>query len=153
MQDDAQALVHARALRGRLDAKERRVGGQRAGPDAEHRAAAREVVEQDDAVGDVERVVIRDADDARAEPYALCAFAGGREEDFGRGDDLPTAGVVLADPCLVEAELVEPGDEVDVAPQRQRGVLARAVERCHEDAEIKPPRDHAILLERARNAP
>ena len=37
------------------------------------------------------------------------ALSSGREEDFRAGDGLPAAGVVLAGPDLVVAELVEPG--------------------------------------------
>ena len=90
-----------------LDAQHAGVARERAGADAEHRAAAGQVVEQDDAVGDVERVVVGEADDAGAEADALRALAGGGEEDLRAGDDLPAAGVVLADPRLVVAELVE----------------------------------------------
>ena len=55
----------------------------------------------------------------------------------GRGDDLGAGGVVLADPRLVVAEPVEVHDQVEVALERQRRVLARRVERGHEDPEAK----------------
>ena len=55
----------------------------------------------------------------------------------GRGDDLAARRVVLADPGLVVAELVEVHDQVEVALQRQRRVLAGRVERRHEDSEAK----------------
>ena len=63
----------------------------------------------------------------------------GRDEHLGRGDDLVAGRVVLADPRLVEAEPVEVLDQVEVALERERGVLARRVERGHEDAEAQGP--------------
>ena len=47
---------------------------ERAGPDAEHRPTVRQVVELHEAVGDHHRVVVRQADDARAEPDVLGAL-------------------------------------------------------------------------------
>ena len=58
------------------------------------------------------------------------------DEDLGRGDQLPAGRMVLADPRLVVAELVEPFDQLHVAVHRQRGVLADPVERRQEDAEL-----------------
>ena len=65
------------------------------------------------------------------------ALGDGGDEDLRRGDDLRAGGVVLADPGLVPAELVEVHDEVEVALDRQRRVLAGLVERRHEDAEAQ----------------
>ena len=81
--------------------------GQRAGAAAEHRPAAGHVVELHDALGDVERVVVRQRHDAGAEPMRVRALARRGEEHLRRGDHLPAAGVVLAAPELVVAELVE----------------------------------------------
>ena len=47
--------------------------GSRPGPDAEHGAAARQVVELHHAVGDHERMMVGQRDDAGAEPDALRA--------------------------------------------------------------------------------
>ena len=73
------------------------------GPTPSMARPLRQVVELHEAVGDDQRVVVRQADDARAEPDALGALAR-RGEEHGRvGDVLPRRRVVLADPGLVEA--------------------------------------------------
>ena len=74
-----------------------------------------------------------------------CSLGGGGDEDLRAGDDLAAGRVMLADPCLVVAELVEVHDQVEVALQRQRRVLARRVEWRHEDSEAKTIR-HEISL-------
>ena len=113
------------------------VRDQRAGPDAEHDAAAREVVEQHHAVRHHERVVVRQRDDAGAELDVLRALRGDADEHLRRGDDLPAGAVVLADPGLVEAEVVEPLQQLQVALQGQRRVLAELVEGSHERTELE----------------
>ena len=112
--------------------------GSEPGPDAEHEAALGEVVEQHRPLGDHVRVVVRDADHAGAELDVLGALGRGGDEDLGRGDDLGSGGVVLADPGLVPAEGVEVLDQLQVALERQRRVLAGGVERRHEDPEAEP---------------
>jgi len=47
--------------------------------------------------------------------------------------------MMLADPGLVVAELIEPLDQLEIAVERGGGVLADRVEGRHEDAEA-----HAI---------
>ncbi len=66
-----------------------------------------------------------------------CPLGRGGDEDLGAGDDLGAGGVVLADPGLVVAELVEVHDQVEVAFEGQRRVLTGRVERRHEDSETK----------------
>lgn len=61
-------------------------------------------------------------------------LAGG-DHDLGRGDELPTAAVVLTKPGFVEAEALQPHDEVQIALEGQRGVLAQRVVRRDKDAE------------------
>ena len=107
-QDHAEPLVEPLALRGRLDPEHARVGLQRAGARAEHHPAAGHVVELHDPLGDHERMVVGNRDHAGAEPDVLRVLRGDRDEDLGRGDDLVARRVVLADPGLVEAQLVEP---------------------------------------------
>ena len=138
--DRLERLVHPPALGERVDAHHRGVGGERAGADAEHRAPVGHVIELDHAVGDDQRVVVGQADDAGAEADLPGAFGRGGDEDFGRGDQLPAGGVVLADPGLVEAEPVEVLDQFEVAVQRQRGVVPDAVEGRHEDSEVHSSR-------------
>ena len=79
----------------------------------------------------------------------MCAgpLGGGGDEDLGAGDDLGAGGVVLADPRLVVAELVEVNDQVEVTFQGQGRVLAGRVERRHEDSETKTIRHEDSLSE------
>ena len=76
------------------------------------------------------------------------ALRRGRDEHLGRGDDLVAAGVVLADPRLVEAELVEVYEQVEITFKGERGVLTRRVERGHEESEahrrIGPEVDYSV---------
>ena len=114
------------------------VGNQGAGADAEHDAAARQVVEQDEAVGDHERVVVRQADDPGAEADVAGAFGRRGHEHLGRGDGFPAGAVVLADPGFVVAEVVEPLEQLQVTLQRQGGILAKPVEGSQENTERQP---------------
>ena len=61
---------------------------------------------------------------------------GGRDEDLGRGDQLPAGRMVLPDPHLVIAQVVHPLDQLHVAVHRERGVLADLVEGREEYAEL-----------------
>ena len=142
--DDVEVDVHQLARVGRVEAEHGRVGGQRPGPDAEHRAPARQVVEQDHPLGDPQRVVVGQRGHAGAELDVARALGGGGDEDLRGGDDLAAGRVVLADPGLVVAEAVEVLDERQVALEGQRRVLSRRVERRHEDA--KPQPAHQTLL-------
>ena len=129
----------ASSMRGRCvvggDAEHVRVGGELARAAAEHRATAGEVVEQHEAIGEHQRVVVGERVHAAAEPDVLRARGRGRDEHLGRRDDLVAARVVLADPHLVEAEAVEVLDQVEVAFERERRVLPGRVERGHEESE------------------
>jgi hypothetical protein len=125
LHDDVEVDLEQLARVGRAQAQHRGVGRQRARPDAHHRPPAREVVEQDHALGHPQRVVVRERDDAGAELDVAGALRGGRDEDLRRGDDLAAGGVVLADPRLVVAEAVEVLDQLQIALERERRVLAR----------------------------
>ena len=57
----------------------------------------------------------------------LCALGGRGYEEFRRGDGLPSGAVVLPDPGLVEAQVVEPLQQLEVAFEAQGGVLAQPV--------------------------
>ena len=101
------------------------------------KATAGEVVEQHGALGDHVGVVVRDAGDAGAELDVSGALRGGGDEDLWAGDDLAAGGVVLADPRLVVAELVEVHDQVEVTLQCQRRIFSGWVKWGHEDPEAK----------------
>ncbi len=137
-QDHADGLVLTVALHHRVDAERAGVRrkGARAGP--EHRPPVRHVVELDHALSDVERVVVREADDARAESDAVGLLRRRGEEHLGRGDHLPARRVMLAAPELVETEPVEVGRELDVTLEQQRRVLAGRVVGGEEGTELDP---------------
>jgi hypothetical protein len=86
------------------------------------------MVGKDDAIGDVEGVMVGEADNAGPQPYSFRTLAGRGDQHLRAGDDFPTAGVVLAEPHLVEAEFVEMADEVEIAAQCERRVFASGLE-------------------------
>ena len=73
-QDRLQGLLHAVALHGRVDAHHEGVRRQRSGPDAEHHPAPGQMVEQDHAVGQDERLVVGERAHARSEADVLGAL-------------------------------------------------------------------------------
>ena len=93
------------------------------------------MVELHEAVRDHQRVVIGQAGHAGAETDVARALDGRADEDFRRGNGLPAGGVMLADPGLVVAQLVDPFDQFHVACHAERRILADAVERRQENAE------------------
>ena len=111
--------------------------GQCARSDADHEAAPGEVVQQHQAVGQHERVVIRQRRHAGAEADVLRALGRGGDEDLGGGDDLVSSRMVLAEPGLIEPELIQMLDQLQIALEGQRRILADRVERGQENAEIQ----------------
>ena len=142
--DRVERLVHALALRAGLDAHHVGVRHERPGPAPQHGAPARHVVELDEAVGDEQRMVIRQAGHARAEHDVTGALGGGPDHDLRRGDQLPARGMMLADPRLVVPEVIEPLDQLHVAGEGERGILAHAVEGSQEDAELHSAVRHDV---------
>src|SRR5262249_23526194 len=65
-----------------------------------------------------------------------------RDEDLGRADDLVARGVVLADPGLVVAQLVEPPHQLEVAVETRGRVFVHGMERGEEDPEAQRRRVH-----------
>ncbi|OIQ64617.1 hypothetical protein GALL_538300 [mine drainage metagenome] len=121
------------------------VGGERAGAGAEDGAASRHVVELHHALGNVEGMVIGQRDHAGAEPDALGALAGGRQEHLGRGDGFPAGGMMLAAPELVVAERIKLLDEIEVAAELQHRMLADRMVRREEGSELEA--GHGLLSE------
>ena len=139
LEDRLEGLLHHVPLPGDVDPHHEGVRRQGTGADAEHHPATGEVVEQHHAVGQHQRLVVGERAHAGAEPEVLGALGGRRDEHLGAGDDLVARRVVLADPCLVEAEGVEVLQQVEVALEGERGVLPDGVERSEEDAELQGP--------------
>ena len=74
--------------------------------------------------------------------------AFGRDEDGRVGDEFARIAVVLANPRLVVAQVIQVFDEPHVPLHCQRRVLADTVERREEDAELHPAwsKSHDLLL-------
>src|SRR5215475_5511765 len=102
---------------------------------AEDHPSSGHVVELHHALCHVERVVIRQRDDAGGELNALRTFASGGQEHLGRADHLPAAGMMLAAPELLVAELVQLLDEVEIATELEHRMLADRMVRSEERAE------------------
>ena len=79
-EDRLERLLHHVALLGGVDAHHEGVGGQRARADAEHHAAAGQVVEQHHAVGQHEGVVVGQRRDAGTEADVPGALRRGGDE-------------------------------------------------------------------------
>ena len=121
--------------------------GSAPGSHAEHDAAPGEVVQQHNAVGQDEGLVVGQGGDARTEADVLGALRGGRNEHLGRGDDLVAGGVVFAEPGLVEAEPVQVLNQLQVALECQRRVLPHRMEGGQEDAEASGgPRASMLVI-------
>ncbi len=136
--DHVEALRHDRTQVVGSEAEHERVGEVPAGAHTEVDAPPGEVVEQHDAVGGGEGVVVRQAHHAGAEADVPGAFGGDGEEQFGGGDELPPGAVMLADPRLVEAERIGVLDQLQVPLEREGRVLAGLVEGRQEHAEGHP---------------
>jgi hypothetical protein len=107
---------------------------QRARPYAEHRASTRHVVELDHAISQNERMMIRQRHDAGAEPVMARASGRAGDEHLGTGDDLETAGMVLADPGLVIVQPVEMLEQFHIAFERERRVYFEILKWSEENA-------------------
>src|SRR6202035_5875357 len=90
------ALDHAAALLSGIDGEHVRVRRESSRAASKHHAPACQMVKQRVAVGDVERVMVRDADHARAEHDTARAPGGGGDENIRRRNDLPSGGMMLA---------------------------------------------------------
>ena len=74
------------------------------------------------------------------------ALGGGGDHDLGRGDQLPPRRVVLADPDLVVAQVVEPLDQLHVAVDRECRVLPHPVKWSQENAELHASVSHRVSM-------
>ena len=81
--------------------------------DAELDAPARQLVEHGEVLGQAQRMRERDDRDVRRDPHVLGDRGGGAGNRRERRQVAVLDEVVLAEPDLVEAELVEPADLLD----------------------------------------
>src|SRR5215467_9945266 len=95
------------------------------------------MVKEDNALGDPQRVVIRNADHPGAELDVTRALGCRRYHDFRRGGELGAGGVMLAEPCLIIAAAIQPLDEIEIALQCKRWVDAGLVEGREKNAEAQ----------------
>jgi hypothetical protein len=82
--------------------------------DAEIQAAAGEMIEHRDAIGEFGRVVIGQQEAAGAETDVLGLQERLRQQQVGRRVRLPWRGMMLTDPGFLIAELVEPPQDLQV---------------------------------------
>ncbi len=82
-------------------------------------------------------MVIGQRGHARAQPDAPRALSGRGDEYLRRGDGLVARRVVLADPGLVIAQLVEVLDELEIALEGKGGILVDGMKRRQEDSEAQ----------------
>ena len=117
------------------DLEQGRIAGE--GPHAypPHEPASGHHVELGDAVGELGRVVVGDAAHPRAEPNPLRLEQGLGQGQVGRRDILPGARVVLAEPGLIEAELVGQHQQLQVLVEGIRVLPVRRMTGHAEEAE------------------
>ncbi len=133
--DDVEAFLHAAAQLGDGNADHRRIARQRAGADAEHRAAARHMVELRHRFGEHEGVVVGQRFHAGAEADVFRALGRGGDHQLGRGDHLHRAGMMLAIPDFLEAQAVEMLGQQQVALERVGRIEPGRMERREEQTE------------------
>ena len=112
--DDVKALLEELTRLGLREPDHDAVRRQRAWSGTEHRAPAGQVIEQHDAFRDPQRIVVGEADDARAKLDVTRALGRNRDHDFGRRADLRTGGMVLTKPRFIVTEAVEPSDQIQI---------------------------------------
>ena len=69
-------------------------------------------------------------------------MGGGCDEQFGAGDDLETAGMMLADPRFVIIEPVEMDEQLHVAVEREQRVFGKRMKGSKKDAGFEKSIDH-----------
>src|ERR1700736_2093338 len=95
------------------------------------------MVELNDALGDIERMMIWNRNDSGAEADALGAHRGADQEHLGRPDCFPSCGMTLPDPEFVVLQVVEPFGQFQVALQLQGRMLADWMMGCEKDPEAE----------------
>ena len=97
---------------------------------------ARQVIQQHHAVGNHVRMVVGEARDPGAQLNTPRALGSSGHKHFRGADGLPASAVVFADIGLIEAQHVQPLDDLQVAFQGQSRVFTRTVEGSHKYTEL-----------------
>jgi hypothetical protein len=135
--DNVDRVGHTVALSVGIDAEHHCIRRQETGSKAEHRPTAGLVVELDNAVRHHQGMVVGQRDDPGAEPDMPGALGGGSDEQLGLPVNLIAARMVLADPRLGIAELVEQLHELEVALDTKQRVFVVGVERWQKHPRAK----------------
>src|SRR6516164_6830766 len=85
-------------------------------------------------------MMVGQRDDPGAEPDVAGALGSGGDEQFGLTIDLVAARMVLADPRLGVAELVEPLHQLEVALDAEQRVLVVRMKRRQKHPRAKCPK-------------
>ena len=121
-------LVHHAALRFRINSHPVGVPDQGAGPDAQHKAAKRHVIELCRTAGHHERMMVGQRDHTGAELDIFRPFRSAGDEHFRTRDDLEPARMVLADPGFRVTQFVEIFEQPHIPLHRLRWVLLQIME-------------------------
>ncbi|MGY4379655.1 hypothetical protein ACVWZ3_007294 [Bradyrhizobium sp. i1.3.6] len=119
-----------------VDVEHRPVARQAASGDTEIEPALGEMIEHRDAVGELRRVVIGQQEAARPDANILGLHQRLRDQEVRRGIGFPGCGVVLADPGLLIAELVEPAHDLQVPVVSFLQAALRRMRRHREIADL-----------------
>src|SRR6185437_4760234 len=92
------------------------------------------MIELHHAIGEDEGMVIGQRKHAGAEHDALGARRRAGDEEVGRAIELEAAGMMLADPRLGEAEILEILDQLEIALHQERRVFVGRVKGRQENA-------------------
>ena len=84
--------------------------------------------------------MIREANHPGAELDVLGALGGGGDEHLRGGDRLPPGAVVLSYPGFVEAQVVDPLQQLHVSLEAERRVFSEPVEGGQEHTELQSVR-------------
>ena len=96
------------------------------------------MIELNDPLCRVERMMIRNRHNPSSEFYSLGALRRRCQEELGRGNRLPASRMVLADPEFVVVQLIQGLGKLEVALQLKSRMLADRVMRRQKSAEAKP---------------
>ena len=134
--DCLDAFDQSFALGRRIDSEHVGVAGERARSAAQNYPAAGDLIEHRVAIGDMERMMVRDADHARPQHYPARARRRRSDENVRRGDYLPSGGMMLTDKSLVVTQMVKPFDQLKIALIGKCRILSGRVKRGKKDSEF-----------------